>query len=118
MIRLIYIATQVRPVYLYVAVAFVQYVSLGRSGTQRPMCLMSWLTDLELIVQAAETQMIRIEISDSEDLTWVWNCNSRGQDSSSLFVFVDRGEKDTSLSRYRSCTCTSKFGGKGVCNCE
>lgn len=62
--------------------------------------------------------MVRIEISNSEHLTWVWNCNSRGQGSSSLFLFVDRGEKDTSLSMYGSCTCMNKFAGKGVCNCE
>lgn len=36
--------------------------------TERPMALMSWLTDLELLAQAADAKM-EMETFSSEDLT-------------------------------------------------
>lgn len=42
---------------------------------QRPLILMSWLAGLELVTQATDAKMIRMEIFSSEDLTWLefWN---------------------------------------------
>lgn len=37
------------------------------------MALMSWLTDLELVAQAADAKMIGMKIFSSDDLTWLWN---------------------------------------------
>lgn len=116
MMRLIYIATQVRHIYLHVPVASVHQVSLGRSRTQRPMCLLANRSGA--CSPGSRDSDDQNRISHSEDLTWVWNCNRRGQDISLLLLFVDRGEKNVCLSMYESCTCMSKFGGKGVCNCK
>lgn len=49
-------------------VALGQNLSLRRR--QRPMALVSWLTDLELLAQAADAKM-EMETFSSEDLTWL-----------------------------------------------
>lgn len=49
---------------------FVSVLSSCGTGREiRPMTLMSWLTDLEFVAQAADAKMIRMEIFTSEDLT-------------------------------------------------
>lgn len=68
--RLTHPAMQVGPVYPQL---LWHWVSACLWGGERPMALTSWLADLELVAQAADAQMIRIEIFSSEDLTWLWN---------------------------------------------